>query len=138
MLARFPHGEHLDTDIIFPINENSNHWLLGLVDTANRCIYVLDPLGVGIRHTGLERKLLAWVQAEYVACGRPDPGSWQIVSNDTAPMQTDYTSCGVMVAFYAYYWITERRLPTTADFICADVPALRLFMGHLLQTHMVH
>ena len=65
--------------------------------------------------------------------GSTAPWTVQTVVLDL-PKQTDSTSCGVFISFYAYYWINYRKFPTTGDFVQAQVPDLRLFMASRLSS----
>ena len=140
-------------DAVFPIHLGGNYCILGIIRPKTGEIWVLDTLRSSLRsdqtlndlkdlETNLFVKLQRWCQLKF-----PYHLDWNMMTFDDLPNltriqsasdpqtvgkhphQTDERSCGVFVAIYAHYFITEGRWPTVSDWTEADIPALRLFMA---------
>ena len=131
-------GEHLNGDILFPIQPTPNHWILGVVSPATHTIWVLDSYKT--RWQNISDILLRWVQDEFIFYRRDfgEVGKWRLLSFVDLPVttpgviyphQTDGTSCGIFTAIYAYYWIKFRSWPTVENWTQFDIQSLRLFIA---------
>ena len=92
------------------------------------------------------KNVLRWYQDEAVlrfsqlhVFNNLDTQSWTIISNNNSPfnviytpIQTDGTSCGVLCALLAYYFIMYGTLPNRLDFSChpVHIEQMRLFMAY--------
>ena len=131
-------GEHLDGDILIPIQPTLNHWILGVVSPATHTIWVLDSFKT--RWQNISEMLLKWVENEFSFYRRNfgDIRNWRLLSFDDLPVttpgviyphQTDGTSCGIFTAIYAFYWVTFRSWPTVENWTQFNIPSLRLFIA---------
>ena len=131
-------GEHLDGDILIPIQPTLNHWILGVVSPATHTIWVLDSFKT--RWQNISEMLLKWVENEFSFYRRDfgDIRNWRLLSFVDLPVttpgviyphQTDGTSCGIFTAIYAFYWMTFRSWPTVENWTQFNIPSLRLFIA---------
>lgn len=144
--AIYPESAKDDRDVVFPIHVGKNHCILGIIMPKKGEIWVIDTLRsyqtLNDLETNLFVKLQHWCEFKF-----PHDLDWKMMTFDDLPNltrihsaldpqtvgkhphQTDGRSCGVFVAIYAHYFITEGRWPTVSDWTEADIPALRLFMA---------
>ena len=119
------------TEAVIPVHINNNHWILAVVNCRVHVVYLLDPYQRQSQTHRNVSNLLVMLFSRIVSNG--STASWTVETViPNLPKQTDGTSCGVFVSFYAYFWINYRRFPTTQDFVQETVPHLRLFMASRL------
>lgn len=101
------------------------------MDFEFRTLYVIDPYQGREKHTQISQVLLKLLSRLVPAF----TDRWTLHTAITnLPKQTDNYSCGVFVAFYAMYWLQNRKFPSTKDFTQEQAPQMRLFMASRLSS----
>ena len=123
-------------DILFPVHQGGNHWILVIVpyspDAPHQVIYVLDPYQLQQRVTHMET-VASWLRHARPADTRSIISVY-FVPDLPAQRTTDTFSCGVFVCFYAYHFISSGALPTKAAFYTAPEKGPANFRKHIAQT----
>ena len=123
-------------DILFPVHQGGNHWILVIVpyslDAPHQVIYVLDPYQLQQRVTHMET-VASWLRHARPADTRSIIPVY-FVPDLPAQRTTDTFSCGVFVCFYAYHFISSGALPTKAAFNTASEKGPANFRKHIAQT----
>ena len=122
-----------NTEAVIPVHINGNHWILAVADYTVRILYLLDPKQLPREKHPYVSKLLTKFFSSLDLHGTNTPWTIQTVVTNL-PKQTDDTSCGIFISFYALYWINYRKFPTTRDFVQDQVPNMRLFMASRLSS----
>ena len=129
--------------ILVPVNVGGSHWVLAVVDLADKEFVFMDSLRCGDGARGVIRTLRRWLADEVTekygaeVMRALDIGSWETVENPAGmPRQTDSDSCGMFCLALA----ERRELGRTPDFTQGDMAVLRkraalaLYAGALAQT----
>lgn len=130
----------LQRDIILPINISMTHWILGIISPSRERLYVIDSMASSSGHPRVEQNLLQFYNECYALHNEPavpiNINNWIVINSVASlPTQFDAVNCGVFVAMTAYYYITESRLPTLADFSGSPtcMKSLRHFMAKTIR-----
>jgi hypothetical protein len=126
---------YLNGDIIFPIPTGS-HFIMCFISKADKTITIADGYR-GRKHADLFGRVTDWYAREH--CTRlvdpPDfaTDGWRLLSDDTLPrtrpMQTDSSSCAVLVAFTVDHFLRYGSWPDSSQtFHQGNVLQLREFM----------
>jgi len=88
--------------VIFPINFEGNHWIVGIAETAKLSLTLYDSLGNSKRVLKSTLSTLKdYLQREHLAKqGTTLPENWKFVIADVNERQRDGSSCGVFVCRY--------------------------------------
>jgi hypothetical protein len=138
--------DYLLRDILSIVHRPS-HWIMFILMPLKKAVIIIDPF---LRDPGKDvgKNVLRWYQDEAMrrfhsldVFNNLDTQSWTIISGNNnspfnviyTPIQTDGTSCGVLCALMAYYFIMYGTLPTRLDFSChpVHIEKMRLFMHGL-------
>ena len=113
--------------LLIPVNIRSVHWVLGAIDIRGRKIMYIDTMrsddSVDVKKT-LQRWIFDEIKYKYGSAIAEELsiGTWDIASSAKhTPLQSDSSSCGVLMLYIADYL----ELGRTIDFTQEHVPILR-------------
>ena len=135
-LAGFNRKNHLAGNIIIPVatGRGGNHYICLVVSADAKRIVVYDPLGSPDSYI----EILNNVRDFFDQVNPTALGVWRITTAPLAgafPLQTDGTSCGVLVSAFVWFFCRHGRFPVQGDYTQDNVPAIRLCIAHTLLAH---
>lgn len=119
--------------LFFPINIQSVHWMLVIVDFNKKTIEDFDSLGMN----NLSSKIIIFnylkIENELKNSKKYDFDGWNLEITPSIPLQTNKYDCGIFICTYAEYISRDAII----NFTQKHMPAFRRLIYHELQQNVL-